>query len=67
MRDKHRLLASFFTVNCHACFRHNKIPLRCELDPPMIEECIGTTQEHYFDGNYADEFMLEMLQSETRN
>ena len=58
VRAKYHLFTIYFFVNCHTCFNHNKISLRYNLDPPDV---------NYYDGDFSDECILGLLQTEQCN
>ena len=58
------LFSIFFMVNCYTCVRGNKTSAKYHIPAPSIEDYLDVTMDDAYDGDDADELMIERLETQ---
>jgi len=66
-RVREHLFSIFFMVNVYTCVRGNKTSTKYWLVPPTVEEYLDVDMDDMYDGDDADELMIERLQTQNQD
>ena len=58
------LCSIYFVVNCHTCVRGNKTSTKYCILTPMIENYLDVMIDDAYNGNAADDLMIERLEAQ---
>ena len=58
------LFSIYFMVDCYTCVRGNKTSTKYRILTPTIENYINVTMDDAYDGDDADELMIERLETQ---
>ena len=58
------LFSIYFMVNCYTCLRGNKTSVKYHIPAPSIEDYLDVTMDDAYDGDNADELMIERLETQ---
>ena len=56
------LFSIYFMVNCYTCVRGNKTSTKYRIPTPTIEHYLNVTMDNEYNGDDADELMIERLE-----
>ena len=58
------LFSIYFMVNCNTCVRGNKTSTKYCIPTPTIDNYLDVTMDDAYDGDHADELMIERLETQ---